>query len=201
MRRAFLPGWGSSPEAWQPLAASNSLLLGWDATLEPGIEVVGWSLGAMRALEAATRMKLAGLVLVAATPQFVRRGHWRYGWPPRVLEAMRERLAADPDALLDEFEAGLFAPEEEHVPIPRETDPSVLDEGLRFLAGFSVLDRLEAIRCPVRLLHGGLDTVIPLAAAEHLAAALPHADLTVWEEAGHAPHLTQPARFREWLST
>ncbi|MDX6503616.1 MAG: hypothetical protein QOE29_741, partial [Gaiellaceae bacterium] len=105
MRRAFLPGWGAAPEVWAPFGGPG-------VPLEPGVEVVGWSLGAMRALEAATRMELAGLVLVAATPQFVRRGHWSYGWPPRVLEAMRERLAADPDALLDEFEAGLFAPEE-----------------------------------------------------------------------------------------
>jgi pimeloyl-[acyl-carrier protein] methyl ester esterase len=168
-------------------------------TIEPGVEVVGWSLGAMRALEAATQMELAVLVLVAATPQFVRRDGWRHGWPPRVLERMRERLHTDPDLLLDEFEAGLFAPGEEPVQIERERDVSVLDDGLRYLAEFSVLDRLDRIRCPVRLLHGGRDTVVPLAAAEQLAAALPHADLTVWEEAGHAPHLTQPARFAEWL--
>jgi pimeloyl-[acyl-carrier protein] methyl ester esterase len=155
----------------------------------------------MRALEAATRMELAGLVLVAATPQFVRRGAWRHGWPPRVLEAMRARLTYEPETLMDEFETGLFAPGEARIPIPRETDTTALDEGLAFLAEYSVLDRLEEIRCPVRLLHGGHDTVIPLAAAEHLATALPRADLTVWEEAGHAPHLTQPARFREWLST
>jgi pimeloyl-[acyl-carrier protein] methyl ester esterase len=185
MGRAFLSGWGEA---------------GTGDAIEPGVELVGWSLGAMRALEAATQMELAGLVLVAGTPQFVRRGQWRYGWPPRVLERMRERLATERDVLVEEFEAGLFAPDERRVPIPRERDPAVLDEGLRYLADFSVLDRLDAIRCPVRLLHGGLDTVIPLAAAEHLAGALPDADLTVWDEAGHAPHLTQAARFREWLS-
>jgi len=187
MSRAFLNGWGS--RVWE------------EGPVEPGAEVVGWSLGAMHALEAATRIELAGLVLVAATPQFVRRDGWRHGWPPRVLERMRGRLQEDPAALLDEFEAGLFAPGEEPVPLPRERDAATLDEGLRYLETFSVLDRLATIPCRVRLLHGARDTVVPLAAAEHLAAALPDADLTVWEEAGHAPHLTQPDRFREWLRT
>jgi pimeloyl-[acyl-carrier protein] methyl ester esterase len=160
---------------------------------------VGWSLGALRALEAATEIELAGLVLVAATPQFVRRDSWRYGWPPRVIEQMRARLAEAPDELLDEFEARLFAPDEQPVALPRERDVAVLDAGLRDLERVSLLERLPEIRCPVRLLHGGRDPVVPLAAAEHLAAALPHADLTVWGEAGHAPQMTQPARFREWL--
>jgi pimeloyl-[acyl-carrier protein] methyl ester esterase len=189
--RVFLPGWGAAPDVWAPFGSVGEI--------EPGVEVVGWSLGALRALEAATEMELAGLVLVAATPQFVRRDSWRYGWPPRVLEQMRTRLAAAPDELLDEFELRLFAPDEQPVAVPREQDTAVLDEGLRYLERFSVLDRLSEVRCPVRLLHGGRDPVVPLAAAEHLATALPHADLTVWEEAGHAPQLTQPGRFRTWL--
>ena len=182
--RVFLPGWGSA---------------GAPGTIRPGVEVVGWSLGAARALEAATQMELAGLVLISATPQFIRRDGWRHGWPPRVLERMRARLRTDPEGLLDEFAAGLFAPGEEPVAVPRESDVEVLDAGLAYLGGFSVLDRLDEITCPVRLLHGRLDAVIPLAAAEHVAAVLPHADLTVWDEVGHAPHLTQPIRFIEWL--
>jgi pimeloyl-[acyl-carrier protein] methyl ester esterase len=93
----------------------------------------------------------------------------------------------------------MFAPGEEPLEIRRESDVEVLDAGLRYLEAFSVLERLDSIRCPVRLLHGELDTVVPVAAAEHLAAALPQAELTVWDEAGHAPHLTQPYRFVEWL--
>jgi pimeloyl-[acyl-carrier protein] methyl ester esterase len=108
-------------------------------------------------------------------------------------------LETDPDGLLDDFESAMFAPGEERVAIPRETDPATLAAGLHYLDEASLLDRLEGVRCPVRLLHGGADRLIPVAAAETLAAALPHADLTVWEEAGHAPHLTQPDRFRAWL--
>jgi pimeloyl-[acyl-carrier protein] methyl ester esterase len=191
MRRAFLPGWSAAPAVWDGFGAS--------AAIEPGVELVGWSLGALRALELATQVDVAGLVLVAATPQFVRAGAWRDGRPARMVERMRARLAEDPVALVAEFHASLFAPGETPVAIPAEEDVSVLDEGLRYLERFSVLGRLEEIRCPVRLLHGGRDAIVPLAAAEHLAATLPRADLTVWDEAGHAPQLTQPARFRAWL--
>jgi pimeloyl-[acyl-carrier protein] methyl ester esterase len=62
-----------------------------------------------------------------------------------------------------------------------------------------MLDRASRISCPVRLLHGSRDRVCPPAAAELLAEALPEVELTVWPEAGHAPFLTQPDRFRSWL--
>ena len=32
-----------------------------------------------------------------------------------------------------------------------------------------------------------------------LAEVVPNAELTVWPEAGHAPFLSQPDRFRSWL--
>src|SRR4051812_35819043 len=102
-RSVILPGWGSATGTGLSTAGSDP----GTCPLEPGVAVVGWSLGAMRALEAATQIELAGLVLVAATPQFVRRDGWRHGWPPRVLERMRARLAVDRDALLDEFETAL----------------------------------------------------------------------------------------------
>jgi pimeloyl-[acyl-carrier protein] methyl ester esterase len=195
--RTFLPGWGSTPEVWAPFAAPGDRLGG---ELEPGAEVVAWSLGAMRALEVATELELASLTLVGASGQFVRRGGYRTGWPERALERMRARLAGDAGAVLDEFLALALAPGEKlALALPREYDAAVLDQGLALLGGFSMLERAQNISCPVRLLHGGRDRVCPPAAAELLAAALPRAELTVWPEAGHAPFLTQPDRFRSWL--
>jgi pimeloyl-[acyl-carrier protein] methyl ester esterase len=176
---------------WDPFGAN--------VPIGPGVEIVGWSLGAMQALEAAMTIDLAGLVLVAGTPQFVRGGAWELGWSPRILQRMLRVLDTDPDGLLDDFERSMFTPGEERVLFPRETDSDTLAAGLRYLDEVSLLGRVEGIECPVRLLHGGADRLIPVAAAKRLAAALPHADLTVWEEAGHAPHLTQPDRFRAWL--
>jgi pimeloyl-[acyl-carrier protein] methyl ester esterase len=194
--RLFLPGWGSTAVVWAPFAAPNDRLGG---KIEPGDKVVAWSLGAMQALEAAGAVELESLTLVGASGQFVRRGAYRHGWPERALLRMRERLSEDADVVLDEFWALALAPGEAIAPPPRECDYTKLDRELAFLADYSMLERASQISCPIRLLHGGRDRVCPLAAAELLAAALPNAELTVWPEAGHAPFLSQPDRFRSWL--
>jgi len=194
--RLFLPGWGSTAEVWAPFAQPGDRLGG---EIEAGAEIVAWSLGAMQALEAATRMELGSLTLVGASGQFVRQGKYRQGWPERSLLRMRERLSEDAGAVFDEFWALALASGEEVPAPPREENAAMLKLGLAYLAEYSMLERAPNISCPVRLLHGGRDRVCPLAAAELLAEALPHAELTVWPEAGHAPFLTQPDRFRSWL--
>jgi len=197
--RLFLPGWGATAEVWAPFAAPGDRLGG---EIEAGVDLVAWSLGAMRALEAATEIELGSLTLVGATGQFVRRDGYRCGWPERTLVRMSERLAVDTGAVLDEFLALALAPGEElAAPLPREQDPAVLERGLAFLGDFSMLARASEIHCPVRLLHGGRDRICPLDAARLFAEALPRAELTVWPEAGHAPFLSQPDRFRSWLQS
>jgi pimeloyl-[acyl-carrier protein] methyl ester esterase len=194
--RLFLPGWGSTAEVWAPFAQAGDRLGG---EIGSGDEIVAWSLGAMQALEAATRIELGSLTLVGASGQFVRRGEYRQGWPERSLLRMRERLSENADAVLDEFWALALAPDEDVPPPPREEHAAKLDLGLAYLADYSMLERAPKISCPVRLLHGGRDRVCPPGAAELLAEALPSAELTVWPEAGHAPFLTQPDRFLAWL--
>jgi pimeloyl-[acyl-carrier protein] methyl ester esterase len=192
----FLPGWGSTAEVWAPFARPGDRLCG---EIEAGAEIVAWSLGAMRALDAATRLELGSLTLVGASGQFVRRGTYRHGWPDRALLRMRERLSENAGAVSDEFWALALAPGEAVPAPPHEEDAAKLELGLAYLADYSMLERAAKISCPVRLLHGGRDRVCPLAAAELLAEAIPGAELTVWPEAGHAPFLTQPDHFRSWL--
>ena len=194
--RIFLPGWGATSEIWAPFARPDDRLGG---EIEPGAEIVAWSLGAMRALEAATTTELQSLTLIGASGQFVRQGTYRCGWPERALLRMRERLVVDTDAVLDEFWTLALAPGEEAPPPPRERDAATLQRGLAFLADYSMLENASRISCSVRLLHGGRDRVCSPAAAELLAESLPHAELTIWPEAGHAPFLSQPDRFRAWL--
>jgi pimeloyl-ACP methyl ester carboxylesterase len=195
--RLFLPGWGATAEVWAPFATPGDRLGG---EIEAGDDIVACSLGAMRALETATRIEPGSLTLIGASGRFVRRGDYRPGWPERTLTRMRERLSEDLDAVLDDFLTLALAPGEvPALPLPRENDLAVLEQGLLFLGGYSMLERATEIRCPVRLLHGGRDRVCPPAAAELLAAALPRAELTVWPESGHIPFLAQPDRFRSWL--
>jgi 2-succinyl-6-hydroxy-2,4-cyclohexadiene-1-carboxylate synthase len=65
-------------------------------------------------------------------------------------------------------------------------------------------DRLPTIDVPVLLVAGSLDTKF-VGLAQRMAAALPRADLTIVEGAGHTVHLEQPAAFlavlTSWLGT
>jgi pimeloyl-ACP methyl ester carboxylesterase len=63
------------------------------------------------------------------------------------------------------------------------------------LDGAPVIDaqRLADVTLPVRILAGENDGLVPVAAARELAAALPHATLTVLPRCGHQIMLERPA--------
>jgi pimeloyl-ACP methyl ester carboxylesterase len=52
--------------------------------------------------------------------------------------------------------------------------------------------KLSEIRVPTLIVHGALDAVNPLAAAEEMAGAIPGAQLNVIPDAGHVPTLSRP---------
>jgi pimeloyl-ACP methyl ester carboxylesterase len=54
---------------------------------------------------------------------------------------------------------------------------------------------LGAIHCPVRVIHGELDRLIPLSEAERMAGAIPGAVLDRIPGAGHLPNLEAPEAF------
>jgi pimeloyl-ACP methyl ester carboxylesterase len=48
---------------------------------------------------------------------------------------------------------------------------------------------------PALIVHGALDTVVPLSVGQAAAAAFPDATLSIYPDTGHAPFLEQPERF------
>ena len=63
---------------------------------------------------------------------------------------------------------------------------------LAVIGGFDARDRLGEVRAPTLLVVGDRDPLIPLAAAEATAAALPAAELSVLPGAGHLAFLERP---------
>lgn len=57
-----------------------------------------------------------------------------------------------------------------------------------------------AVPVPVRLWHGGLDTLVPPAHAEWLAARIPGADLRMQADAGHGGHFDATPEMLGWLA-
>jgi pimeloyl-ACP methyl ester carboxylesterase len=56
-------------------------------------------------------------------------------------------------------------------------------------------DRLGQITAPTKIIWGGRDVLTPPALGEQLAALIPRAELTVFEEAGHTPMWDAPGEF------
>ncbi|MBT9282340.1 MAG: alpha/beta fold hydrolase [Hydrogenibacillus schlegelii] len=172
------------------------------------VAVVAWSLGALAVLSLGPALLngIDALVIVGGTPRFLRAPDWPHGWDARALERFRRRFVRRPVEAFGRFLRDVFGetPESiERVALP-VADPSVQASAM---AGLMLLERLDAreglgdLRLPLYILHGAEDAIVPLSAASALRERLPQGSLTVWETAGHAPHLERPADFCAWLGT
>ena len=102
------------------------------------------------------------------------------GGPP--LPAADQALLADPAFLAGMLTAfpAMFAHGVEGY-----TDDRIADG-----VGWGSFD-LARIACPVSVIHGGSDTIVPVAHAHHTAAIVPGAKLRVFEELGHFSIIAQ----------
>lgn len=214
---ARLPGWRvlrpdlrghgrSAPGAFTLDALAADLAALAEAEGLAGALVLGWSLGAQVALAAlaahpALRARVAGLVLVGATPRFTQGDDWPHGQPARAVEGLALRVRRGPARAMARFLDDCFA--------PGELDPAGLDRlaplravpppdqatalaGLDLLATADLRAALPALDLPALVLHGEADGICPVGAGRALAAALPRARLRTLPGLGHAPFLSRP---------
>lgn len=199
-----LPGYAGSaaPDTYTMDALTDALL----ADVSTPITLCGWSLGAMLALHAAQRHphRITRLILISATPSFVQRTSWPHGMTPAALAEFAETVEADPKTALKRFIA-LFNQGDlssrsigralaQAVSIDALPPAATLAAGLALLRDTDLRELAPRIAQSTLLLHGAHDPLMPLAAAEWLAAALPQARLEVLPDAAHAPFLSDPAR-------
>jgi len=199
-----LPGHGASPACAPCTLDEIADLLA--AVLPRRVAVCGWSFGGQVALNWALRKpdQIERLVLLAATPRFVRSAGWDCGIDAAVLDDFARGLAHDYRATLQRFIAlqtrGDAHPRDvlrrlrEHLLVRGAPDVAALDAGLQLLKETDMRDRLERITQRALILHGERDTIVPLAAGEYLQRALPHATLEVLAGTAHAPFIAQPQR-------
>lgn len=223
----LVPGWGADAGAFAAVQARlpgiATRVVCWDeacargrvaieeacAALGPGpVRLAGWSLGALLVLDAAAAApgRHAGLALVAGTARFCDDGRGHPGAAPRALRAMAARLRRDAPAVVRGFAAACAAPdggEEAGAWWSAQAarfGPAALARGLDALDLLDLRGGLAALRLPVRLLHGERDGVVPVAAAEALAAGCADARLTVLPGRGHALPFTAAAEVAALLA-
>jgi len=195
-----LPGHGGAPdqsaEAWE-----EAILEGLPD--EP-VVLIGWSLGGMLGLRLALHhpARLAGLVLVSTTPSFRLRPDWSHACADDVFERFQESLEINEKRLLDRFFSlmlqGDTLDRRRYLDIVRQavdryhaSSSAGLHTGLNLLDELDLRDSLKGVSVPSLVVHGRNDAIVPVGAAEFLAAKIPDATLHVLP-AGHAPHLTHP---------
>ncbi len=196
-----LPGYGDAPLITDFDAAVADIA----ARLQPGTTLAGWSLGAQLALAVGARApeKVGKLLLVAGTASFVQRDGWPHAMPPEMLAEFAAGIAADVEAMLPRFVGGFNRGDARSKEVTRQlldlADPlppaATLATGLNWLRDVDLRTELTRIAAPTLLIHGANDPLMPLGAAEALAAAIPGARLAPFADCAHAPFVSRPDDF------
>jgi len=153
--------------------------------------LVGWSMGGSSALRLATRWpeKIAGLVLIAATPRMMEEKEtgWK-GMSPRRLEALRYGLVMTKGM-------GVFGiPEGKPNPYLAD-EPANLERGLQYLLETDLRADLEALRTtnheprttfPVHIFQSERDGIVRAANADYLKEIFPQATVHLVPGTEHA---------------
>lgn len=198
-----LPGHGNSD--WQAGELQlDSLLNALHRRLPEQAVWLGWSLGGLIGLALAARYpeSVSKLIMLAATPLFVARSDWPCAVDAAVFEDFAKQLDRDQTQTIKRF-LMLQARGAEH---SRETirqlseklatqhrpHPQALHAGLDLLMQQDGRQQLAELGCPLKMIIGDRDTLIP---AEMLTKAKfynPEIDASVIAGAGHAPFISHP---------
>lgn len=199
-----LPGHGNSPgEPPDSVEEGAGWLAGFLAQHDAPGAVVGHSLGALMAIEAAARHPglIERLVLVgagvrmpvhpvlrsAARDDLARAARFIAGWslPPSHLGGHQEPGT---------WEMGTA------IRLVERSRPGVLYTDLSASAGYDAAERLAEVTTEALIVSGRLDRMVGHEAVEELAEGLAGARRVVLPGAGHEPMLQQPTRFNRLLA-
>jgi pimeloyl-ACP methyl ester carboxylesterase len=81
----------------------------------------------------------------------------------------------------------------------RRTVARYLDTGRRLLSELELPFRLEAVSCPVLLVWGERDRMVPSRGSRRIIEALPETTYELIERCGHCPQVEEPERFARLL--
>jgi pimeloyl-[acyl-carrier protein] methyl ester esterase len=172
--------------------------------------IVGWSLGAMIALQLAVRFAkdTTHLFLIAGVSSFIQTKQHKTGWNELVIKRMKKQLEIDVQQVMRLFDQKMFTgheklngDEEKWNKLIRKNIPSVLSlqAGLDFLQQFSFYEYIKFIHTPVSLLSGEEDMICSLESTRVLADQLQSCTHSTWSETGHACFWTNQEKFRQWI--
>ena len=195
-----LPGHG--------LSRDSDVALELEATVDAVVAQVpdapwcAWSLGGLFALHAALRVpaRVPALVMLCASPRFVRGADWRHGVSPEIFQDFAHGLRSDYRGTLDRFVAlEAFGADHAREAVRAlrqqlfargEPPAQILARGLELLETVDLRDGLGQLRVPSLWIAGRRDRLVDPRAMREAAARAPDAQFVQIEHGGHAPFLT-----------
>ena len=196
-----LPGHGKT--VWRENDFDLSQLLpSLSAQLPEKAVYLGWSLGGMIALAMADRYpnKVSKLIMLASTPSFVQQDGWSCAVEKSVFEQFANQLSDDQQHTLQRFlrlqAKGSTQPREvikqlaEQIAEQHPPHADALKAGLACLLNWDLREQLAALTCPLQVILGEKDNLIPLSIKERLPDYQPNARIDVMMGLGHAPFIS-----------
>ncbi|OGU21206.1 MAG: hypothetical protein A2X85_02425 [Geobacteraceae bacterium GWF2_54_21] len=172
--------------------------------------LVGWSMGAQIALQSYRQLhdRLAGLVLVSATPCFTAREDFPFGLARKEAAGMHLKVERNIRRALDGFHGRMFADgeivdQQEALQIRAlldsvvPPDTAVAVDSLDSLAGADMRPFLKDISLPVLILNGDRDVICLPQASDYLAEHIKSFSRRVFAGCGHAIFLTRLQQFNQ----
>ncbi|RBW68318.1 alpha/beta fold hydrolase [Bacillus taeanensis] len=232
----MFPGWGMEKGVFQPLSEHLSKrfqlsFVDWRnisecseitarartivQSIDEPVFLLGWSLGAIAALDAASiyPKNVKGLILIGATSRFTSDKNYLSGWHPRIVERMKKQLENAKEKTLVAFyesmfsisekEAGFYDQFIKHVKNQCQGDHTLsLQIGLDYLIEKDVRKLLQQMNVPSLLIHGKEDTICPVKASIFMKEELnEQVSLSILEKTGHIPFFTKTDQCRELITT
>lgn len=199
-----LPGHGAS-EAVEPYCLDNVCQVLVKEMPESPVCILGWSLGATIALAITNRFpeKISSLIMLAGNPLFVEKNEWN-GVKPDTLDDFATLLKANCQLTLIRFLAlqvnGL--PDGKNIlkglkRAIQECDPpseNILKGGLNILKKADLRNQFALIQCPVCLIQGDKDTLIPIQASQSMQEIKPDVNANIILGAGHIPFISHQSQ-------
>lgn len=172
------------------------------------VVLVGWSMGAQIALQAFAGLsdRLAGMVLVSATPRFTASDDFPYAVSCNEAGGMRLKVQRNTQRALDGFYSRLFAEGElkshtsgaeikQLLSTVASPDTAAVLDALDALARTDMRGLLTTITVPTLIVNGAQDRICLPQASNYLKEHIPGAGQAVFGQCGHAPFLTQSRQF------
>lgn len=211
-----LPGHGNSKKWGEPTLTPHARALlthhSFSTAERSSYVGIGWSLGAQLLLASAIEMgkKFHALVLIGATPCFVKKKNFPWAQPRIVVKKMIKDMRTMPEKTLKRFYRLNFTEDElktynalSFLNRYEQTRPKFMfDEitsGLEAILNTDLRDRLSSLSIPILFIHGEMDKICPVGAAYYLANKIKKARLNIFKKSGHAPFITEAEKFNKVL--